>query len=77
MQFFFEVNIGGSDESMYARFGGIFNSFPATINVNFVSARQTADNRTFYSLRYLFYGFEVAFGGNWKSGLDDIHAEIG
>jgi hypothetical protein len=59
-QFLLKMNAGSRDESVNTWFGGIFNGFPATVNIGFMRTRQSADTRTANILRDLFDGFEIS-----------------
>ena len=66
----------GADEGVDARISGMADRLPAAINVAYVGAGKAADAGSLRALGNLGDGFEVAFGGDWKTSFDDIDAHV-
>ena len=65
-----------ADESVNTAALGELDGFACAVDIAEVGARQSADDRRLRELGDFRHRFEVAFGRNRKSGLDDVDAHL-
>ena len=66
----------GADKGVNARATGVFDGFPAAIDIAEICACQAANDRGFGVLSDFADGGKVAFRRNWETGLDNINAHF-
>jgi len=67
---------GYPTEELEARFGGMLDRTPGTVDVFLVSPRQAGNFRIFQLGRDLRDSLEITIGGSGKPGFDDIDAQF-
>jgi len=71
-----QMNRGGGDEGVDPTLGSVFDSFAAAVDIGVNGAGEPGNHRVLRTSCDLTDGFEVAVGGNWKSGLDDVDTHV-
>ena len=66
----------GADEGMDARVPRMFHRVPAAVDILVIGPRQSADDRCLRLLGDVAHGGEIAFRGDGKARLDDVHAHV-
>jgi hypothetical protein len=75
-QLVLQVDVGGGDEGVNDGSLGVLEGLPGTVDVPSSGAGEARYRRGADPLGYRANRLEIPLGGDWETGLDDVHAEL-